>query len=194
MNQRAIGEYIAKKRKEKNLTQSQLAEILGVSNKTISKWENGNSLPDYSIILELCKNIDITLKELLDGKDCEKLKESEDETYTEQQVIELLERTQSLEKRVDKLFGIFEYDWIKIGLRILLYFLIFASIDTGLSYMYSLMPQDGISDISMLNGLFGNDRGWTTMNFFFRFEQIVWFTFIVFMLNVGFDFWLKHKK
>lgn len=41
MNQAAIGSYIAKKRREKNLTQEQLAETLGVSNKTISKWENG---------------------------------------------------------------------------------------------------------------------------------------------------------
>ena len=44
MNQAAIGSYIAKKRREKNLTQEQLAETLGVSNKTISKWETGVSL------------------------------------------------------------------------------------------------------------------------------------------------------
>ena len=44
MNQTAIGNYIAKKRREKNLTQEQLAEKLGVSNKTVSKWENGGSL------------------------------------------------------------------------------------------------------------------------------------------------------
>ena len=55
MNQAAIGSYIAKKRREKNLTQEQLAETLGVSNKTISKWENGKCMPDYSIIEQLCK-------------------------------------------------------------------------------------------------------------------------------------------
>ena len=53
MNQITIGGYIAKKRREENLTQEQLAEKLGVSNKTISKWENGKCMPDYSIIQEL---------------------------------------------------------------------------------------------------------------------------------------------
>ena len=48
MNQYNIGNYIANKRKQKNYTQEQLAELLGVSNKTISKWENGRCMPDYS--------------------------------------------------------------------------------------------------------------------------------------------------
>ena len=55
MNQTAIGSYIARKRKEQNLTQEQLAQQLGVSNKTISKWENGKCMPDYSIIQKLCE-------------------------------------------------------------------------------------------------------------------------------------------
>ena len=71
MNQKIIGEYISRKRKEKNMTQAQLAEALGISSKTISKWENGNSMPDYSIVLQLCKALDISLSELLDGKDNE---------------------------------------------------------------------------------------------------------------------------
>lgn len=49
MNQLTIGKYIAEKRRKQNFTQEQLAEKLGVSNKTISKWENGKCLPDYSI-------------------------------------------------------------------------------------------------------------------------------------------------
>ena len=55
MNQTAIGSYIARKRKEQNLTQEQLAEQLSVSNKTIYKWENGKCMPNYSIIQKLCK-------------------------------------------------------------------------------------------------------------------------------------------
>ena len=54
MNQTTIGSYIAQKRRAQNLTQEQLAEKLGVSNKTISKWENGKCMPDYSIIQKLC--------------------------------------------------------------------------------------------------------------------------------------------
>ena len=69
MNQTAIGGYIARKRKEQNLTQEQLAQQLGVSNKTISKWENGKCMPDYSIIQTLCDALHLTLPELMDGED-----------------------------------------------------------------------------------------------------------------------------
>ena len=69
INQTAIGNYIARKRKEQNLTQEQLAEQLSVSNKTISKWENGKCMPDYSIIQKLCEAIHVTLPELMDGED-----------------------------------------------------------------------------------------------------------------------------
>ena len=65
MNQTNIGSYIARKRREKNLTQEQLAERLGVSNKTISKWENGKYMPDYSVIEALCQALSITLPELM---------------------------------------------------------------------------------------------------------------------------------
>ncbi len=69
MNQIAIGNFIAKKRKEQNLTQEQLAEKLGVSNKTVSKWECGNCMPDYSVMESLCKELGITISQLLDGKE-----------------------------------------------------------------------------------------------------------------------------
>lgn len=191
MNQKIIGEYISRKRKEKNMTQAQFAEALNVSNKTISKWENGNSMPDYSIILRVCQALDITLKELLDGRDSDK---SEKNAYTDEQVLELLERTRSLEKKVDKLFGIFRYESVKLGLRLMLYLCIFASIDTGLNYMYALIPQDGIANISIMNFLFGDEHGWTLINYFNNFEDTIWFTFIVFMINVVFDYWVKNKR
>ncbi len=69
MNQRAIGSFIAQKRHVQNLTQEQLGEMLGVSNKTISKWENDKCMPDYSIIQKLCSALHVTLPELIDGKD-----------------------------------------------------------------------------------------------------------------------------
>lgn len=61
MNQSNIGRLIAKKRKEKNLTQAQLAKNIGVSNKTISKWETGKCMPDYSVIQELCRELGLSL-------------------------------------------------------------------------------------------------------------------------------------
>ena len=69
MNQTNMGNYIARKRREKNLTQEQLAEQLGVSNKTISKWENGKCIPGYNVIESLCQILSITLSELMDGED-----------------------------------------------------------------------------------------------------------------------------
>lgn len=99
MNQFVTGKFISLKRKQKNLTQEQLAEKLGVSNKTVSKWETGKSMPDYSIIKELCEELCITVAELLDGR------ESED-VCNENQILDLLRRTQELEKREKTLYGI----------------------------------------------------------------------------------------
>ena len=65
MNQLTIGKFIAQKRKEKNLTQEQLAEVLGVSNKTVSKWECGKCMPDYGIVKPLCQELGITVSELM---------------------------------------------------------------------------------------------------------------------------------
>ena len=102
MNQTAIGSYIAKKRREKNLTQEQLAEQLGVSNKTISKWENGKCMPDYSIIEQLCKELSVTLSELMDGEDAA---EDSVRVYDDEQILDLLRRTQELERQKGVLCG-----------------------------------------------------------------------------------------
>ncbi len=67
MNQLVTGKFIALKRKQKNLTQEQLAEKLGVSNKTISKWETGKCMPDYSIVKSLCEELEVTVAELMDA-------------------------------------------------------------------------------------------------------------------------------
>ena len=72
MEQTRVGQFITKKRKEKNLTQEQLAERLNVSNKTVSKWECGKCMPDYSLVEALCKELDISIGELLEGKEYEK--------------------------------------------------------------------------------------------------------------------------
>lgn len=96
MNRTAIGSYIARKRKEQNLTQEQLAEQLSVSNKTISKWENGKCMPDYSIIQKLCEAIHVTLPELMDGEDAA---DSSVRVYDDAQILDLLRCTQELERQ-----------------------------------------------------------------------------------------------
>ena len=68
MNQTEIGKFIAKCRKEKKLTQAQLAEKLNITDRAVSKWETGKSMPDSSIMLELCEILGITVNELLSGE------------------------------------------------------------------------------------------------------------------------------
>ena len=68
MNQIRIGKFIAECRKEKNLTQMQLAEKLNITDKAISKWERGISMPDSSIMIELCDILGISVNELLIGE------------------------------------------------------------------------------------------------------------------------------
>ena len=102
MNQLVTGKFIQLKRKQKNLTQEQLAEKLGVSNKTISKWETGKCMPDYSVVKSLCEELDITIAELMDG---EMSDEKSVRTYDDEQILDLLRRTQELEKQKNMLYG-----------------------------------------------------------------------------------------
>ena len=68
MDQLKIGKFIAECRKQNGLTQMQLAEKLNITDRAISKWENGKSLPDSSIMLELCEVLGITVNDLLSGE------------------------------------------------------------------------------------------------------------------------------
>lgn len=68
MNQEKSGKFIAKLRKEKNMTQEQLAEKMGVSINAVSKWERGLSFPDVSLYKKLCKELDINIEELINGE------------------------------------------------------------------------------------------------------------------------------
>ena len=97
MNQKQIGRYIAEKRRIKNLTQAQLAEQLGISDKTVSKWECGRSMPDYALIQPLCESLDISVSELIEGKNT---------ALHERQLMELLRRTQELERQNGILHGV----------------------------------------------------------------------------------------
>ena len=68
MEQLKIGKFISAKRKEQNLTQEKLAEMLGVSNKSVSKWETGKCMPDWSLHMRLCEILNISMNELLSGE------------------------------------------------------------------------------------------------------------------------------
>ena len=68
MDQVKIGKFISDERKAKEYTQKQLSELLGISDKTISKWECGNGFPEASLLLPLCNELEITVNELLTGE------------------------------------------------------------------------------------------------------------------------------
>ena len=68
MDQLKTGKFIAEMRKSKGLTQKQLADALLISDKTVSKWECGNGLPEVSLMLPLCEILGITVNELITGK------------------------------------------------------------------------------------------------------------------------------
>lgn len=103
MNQITTGKFIAQKRKEQNLTQEQLAEKIGVSNKTVSKWETGKCMPDYTIVKKLCEELKVTVSELMDGEENDK---KSVRVYDEEEILDLLRRTQELEKQNAMLTGV----------------------------------------------------------------------------------------
>ena len=97
MNQEKIGKFIARVRKEKNMTQQELANKLNITDRAISHWENGRSMPDAGIMLELCKLLDINVNELLSAK---KIIE---ESYNEQAEENLLEMRREIESKNKKI-------------------------------------------------------------------------------------------
>ncbi len=68
MDQIKIGKFVAERRKDVNLTQAQLAEKLNITDRAVSKWERGKSMPDSSVMLELCDILKITVNDLLNGE------------------------------------------------------------------------------------------------------------------------------
>ena len=103
MDQIKAGRFITKKRKEQNLTQEQLAERLGVSNKTVSKWETGKCMPDYAVVKSVCVELKVSVSELMDGEEAD---EKSIRVYDEEQILDLLRRTQELEKQKGMLTGV----------------------------------------------------------------------------------------
>lgn len=99
MDPHMTGKLIARKRKEKNLTQEQLGLPLHVSSKTVSKWETGRCMPDYPLVSSLCREPGITAAQLLTG-------EEKPDNAGEERLMDLLRRTQAPEKQRAGLLGL----------------------------------------------------------------------------------------
>lgn len=119
MDQIKIGSFIASRRKEKGLTQVQLAEMLGITDRAISKWENGRAMPDSSIMLELCDILGITVNELLSG---EMIMKNEYNEKLEQNLIEMVKEKEKSDKRLLRMEII-----VGIPLTIIYFVLIFVA-------------------------------------------------------------------
>lgn len=98
MNQKKAGQFLKELRKERNLTQEQLAEIFNVSSRSVSRWETGTNLPDLSILVELADYYDVDIREIIDGERKNEMNKETKETlnkvaeYAKQNTLRLKKR------------------------------------------------------------------------------------------------------
>lgn len=120
-----IGAFIAEQRKKQGLTQSQLAEMLYITDRAVSKWERGKSMPDSSIMLDLCKALKISVNDLLCGEVT--LVENYNEKL-EQNLLEIVKEKETADRRLLAL------EWVIgiLSILILIIPIIFASTISGL--------------------------------------------------------------
>ena len=126
MDLQIIGNFIKQQRKAKGLTQAQLAEKIFVSEKTVSKWECGNGFPDTSLMLPLCKQLDITANELLSGK---KLASDEYKQQAENNLITLKSQQEQSHKQLLTIESILGY-MSSVTFIILVFIASFAELET----------------------------------------------------------------
>lgn len=103
MNQEKIGKFIAKMRKEKNMTQAELAEKLGVTDKSIGNWENARCMPDLSLFKPLCDELGISINDLISG---EKIKAEDYQEKLEENIISTINYTNKKVSDKNNLIGI----------------------------------------------------------------------------------------
>ena len=115
MNQNKSGKFIAKLRKEKNMTQEQLAEKMGVSINAVSKWERGLSFPDVSLYKKLCKELDISIEELINGE------KDNSEEAKEKAIMSTINETNKIKKKSKKLVIILSTIFVIIVLVLIYY-------------------------------------------------------------------------
>ena len=97
MDQEKIGRFIAQCRKSESLTQMQLAEKLGITDRAVSKWERGKAMPDSSIMLELCSILKITVNDLLSG---EKISMENNNKKNEQLLLDMAKELEQKNKTI----------------------------------------------------------------------------------------------
>lgn len=133
MNQERIGKFIAECRKEKGLTQSQLAEQLGVTEKSVGNWENGRNMPDLSLFSPLCNILGISINDLMSG---EKVDDKEYINTLEENIVNMVADVEQKKKVKMQIFIII------FGMMILIFFagnMIYRSYEEDIEYDSRLM-------------------------------------------------------
>ena len=128
MDQTQIGKFIAEKRKEQGMTQMQLAETLGITDRAVSKWETGRSLPDASIMLDLCNLLKITVNELLCG---EELSMENYNEKAEKALVEMVKQKEEADRRLLRM---------EVVIGILSTVFLFAMLAIGIVFMTMEKP------------------------------------------------------
>ena len=152
MNQEKIGKLIAECRKEKKLTQNELANMLGVSDKSVSKWENGKCLPDVSLYKTLCEILGITLNDFFAG---EKIQEEEYRKVADENLLSALENsTFTLKDKIDFFKKKWEKDHVfelTLMMIVVVFFIIYGFIkDNGVQYLFMI--------IGLVSGVIENNK------------------------------------
>jgi len=132
MDQEKIGKFIAERRKTKKITQQELAEKLGVSDRTIGNWENGRNMPDLSLFKPLCLELDITINELLSG---EKLSEEEYQEKFEENILNTIDYSTN---KLNKYNGLISLILIIFGLFISLSAIMIFPSESSWGSIYSV--------------------------------------------------------
>lgn len=146
MNQEKIGKFIAKCRKEKNITQDELASKLNVSNRSVSRWENGKTMPDYSILKELCSILDIDVNEFIEG---EKINKKDIPSHSIENLDMILKEYYKMKKRKNLIRDIFIVV-AGLGSIILFYGVIIWVFASGFNDKYDIT-----TDVSEYNKVIG---------------------------------------
>ncbi len=136
MDQIKIGAFLKQLRKEKNMTQEQLAEIFGVAGRTVSRWETGNNMPDLSILIELADFYDVDIREIIDGERKSEIMNSETKE-TLKKVAQYSEAEQARLKR--KMWD------MSIGAALLLLLHIFLDCTHGFGFIEAV-PRQHLQD------------------------------------------------
>lgn len=132
MNQVKIGEFIAKCRKDKKMTQVELGEKLGVTEKSISNWENGRNMPDLSLFKPLCDELNITINDLMSGEKIDK------EKYQEKFEENIVNTIDYSTKRLSKYSQIISLIFIIFGLFISLSAIMIFPSESSWGSIYSV--------------------------------------------------------